>query len=131
MFININIVILLERSFNMRIIESKLRRIIRQVIRENVEEYSESEQEYIDMGLFDEEGEFYCDPPPPGRSTMTIYVTDPVAFSEDPRAGLYGNPQSSELGSIYDFGKHNIDPEIANRYDGTNYVPNVVGPRRR
>ena len=102
----------------MRITERKLRSLIRQVIRENIKEeyenYSESEQEYIDMGLFDSEGVFYCDPPPQGKSTMTIHVTDPIVFIEDPRikheiklAEKFGDQEEAERlksisHSIYD-----------------------------
>jgi hypothetical protein len=100
----------------MRITESRLRRIIRQVISESIEEYSAdeefspAEQEYIDMGLFDANGELRISKKN-GPGHLVIRVTDPIGYREDPRASI--EMPGADLPSIHDQKGSNLPSWLA------------------
>ena len=98
----------------MRITESRLRSVIRQVNREAAEDAGYYDGYDMPHG-FDEEGYFEV------AKGIYISVEDPVTYREDPRAvGM------DHLPSIHDAGQGNppISPEIAAHYQGgTAHVP--------
>ena len=106
-----------ERDLNMRITESRLRRVIRQVIREAAEDAGYYDGYDMPHG-FDKEGYFEV------AKGIYISVEDPVTYREDPRAAAEG---MDNLPSIHDAGKLDnplTSAEIAAHYrSGTAHIP--------